>query len=777
MNRLCSTPRRLLVVIAVLTAMPLHSLFADALDLRSNDLNQIESEVRTLQQQYANPIASTRFYTLQRRLIDAQIQFELKDYERASILLTDALSFRGIEKTRDYVPTVMMLGRCHFYIKNYNSARAAFRKAYAASYGTRQQEALYYLVEVALETHDLKALQQLFRVLSRIGVSSMRPETQYVFGKALYQLGEVHRANQIFTSVLASSPYYYKAQYFKAALLVRRGLLRPALQLFTQISQAKIDKRYKDMREVVELAHLALGRIYHELAQYSKALDHYQEIRRQSPHFVEALYEIAWVFIKRKNYKKALDALDVLLLVSEDNALAIEGNILKGRLNLMLNDYSSATETFQELVTRFEPIRSELAKLKQDKQQLARYFRSLLLKRTDRVGLERVLSEKAAKWVESDENMLRIIGLLGRMSKDRRDVEETMRTIRLIEQALSEPNRVKIFPTLKKGYVAVLEAQNRLILVNKFFLDRELRVVRNVVDPKDQSTFAQMTDERHALERRLLSMPLTIQDLTQRTLNVHAKYDDLKKEARVAETQIALLRKQLDAIDQFLRTEQVKRPERKNDPKTKAIEKELLKERDRLRDLYKRLVALKESIEREVLRVGVGDFVVRAESNLKAKLLRMQRRDGKFMRRFASSLNGKNRSLANRLHGLRDRVWAATTALDNITVRIEQKIDEKVRTFQTILQAEKAKLVRYRRSVENYERDSRLLSGEIGQKQFDLVYKKLSNIILEADVGILDVAWKKKKDESQKIRKLQEDQRKLLLNLRRNYQALIKGSQ
>lgn len=777
MNRLLPTSRRWLLLLAVLAVISPRGSAADALDVRSNDLNQIESQVRTLRQQYANPIASTRFYTLQRRLIDAQIQFELKDYERASILLTDALSFRGIEKTRDYVPALMMLGRCHFRIKNYNSAREAFRKAYAVSYGTRQQEALFYLVEVALETHDQKSLRQLFNVLSRIGSSSMRPGTQYVFGKALYRLGEVHRANQIFSSVPASSPYYYKAQYFRAALLVRRGLLQPALQLFTQISKAKLDARYKDMREVIELSHLALGRIYHELADYAKALDHYQEIRRQSPHFVEALYEIAWVFIKRKNYKKALDALDVLLLVSEDNALAIEGNILKGRLNLMLNDYSSATETFQELVTRFEPIRAELAKLKKDKQQLARYFRSLLLKKGDRVGLERVLSDKAAKWVESDENMLRIIGLLGRMSNDRRDVEETMRTIKLIEQALSEPNRVKIFPNLKKGYVEVLEAQNRLILVNKYFLDRELRVMRSAVDPKDQSTLTQYTDERHALEGRLLSMPLTIQDLTQRTLNVHAKYDELKKEARVAETQIALLRKQLEAIEQFLRAEQVKRPERKNDRRTREIESELIKERDRLRDLYKRLVALKDSIEREVLRVGVGDFVVRAESNMKAKLVRLQRRDDEFYRRYQSSVPSSQRSLVTRLHGLRTRVWAAMTSLDNITVRIEQKIDEKVRTFQTILQAEKQKLVRYRRSVENYERDSRLLSGEIGQKQFDLVYKKLSNIILEADVGILDVAWKKKKDESQKIRKLQEDQRKLLLNLRQNYQALIKGSQ
>lgn len=741
---------------------------------KSNELRQFGAQVQVIQQKYANPLANTRFYTMQRRIVDAQVQFELQDYERASILFTDVLRFRGIERSREYVPILLQLARCHYQMKNYNSAREALNLAYRNSVGPPQLQALYYLVEIALETRNRKDLNRLFSTLSSMSPGSMRADILYVYGKALYELDMLGKADGAFTSIRPNTPYFIKARYFRAAILIRQKQVKAALRIFAEIAAMKVTR--KDDRKVVELAHLSLGRIYYELGQFSKSLNHYQEIGRNSPQFEAALYEISWVFIKQKRYKRAMSALDILLLVSDDNDQAIEANILKGRLNIMLADYSTAVDTFKELIKRFEPIRAELAALRRDKKKLALYFRWLLRKGNDKFGLDKVLSDKAAKWVESNEHMLKIIGLFARMAKDRKDVIETMRAIQVIERVLAQPNRVEIFPALKRGYDQILELQNRLILFNKALIDHEASAVQNTVSPQEKELLARYTSERHALERKLLSIPLTVKALTQRSLSMRTKYDELKREAKRAETRLAIIRTQLLATEQYLADLRTQRSKKTiSAQRAEQFRTRLQVEKQALRQLFNQILALKDSIDAEVRKVGTGDYVVRGESQLKLAVIRAQKREEELLNRFKSKWPANSRADLLTVRRLRGTAWGYMTILNNVIVRIEQKIDDKVSYFRKILTAERRNLGRYMRVVSTYERDSQSLSGKIGSSQFDLVFNKLSSIILEADLGIIDVAWKKKKQESEKIRKLQQDQRKMLTNLRKNFQSLLKG--
>ena len=71
-------------------------------------------------------------------------------------------------------------------------------------------------------------------------------------------------------------------------------------------------------------------------ASLDEAVDRYQDIAREAPHFPEALYEMAWAKVKGR-LGGSRNATDILLLVAPDSPLAPEAQILQGHLLLKLS--------------------------------------------------------------------------------------------------------------------------------------------------------------------------------------------------------------------------------------------------------------------------------------------------------------------------------------------------------------------------------------------------------------------------------------------------------
>ena len=85
---------------------------------------------------------------------------------------------------------------------------------------------------------------------------------------------------------------------------------------------------------IAELSHMALGRLYYERDQPSKSVDEYLRISRRSDLFDEALYEVTWVYVKNKEFDKALRALELLALADPTSQRMPDVRILEGNLRI-----------------------------------------------------------------------------------------------------------------------------------------------------------------------------------------------------------------------------------------------------------------------------------------------------------------------------------------------------------------------------------------------------------------------------------------------------------
>ena len=75
---------------------------------------------------------------------------------------------------------------------------------------------------------------------------------------------------------------------------------------------------------------MAIGRLFYERDQPARAIDAYLNISRRSDLFSDALFEASWVYVKNKEFNKALRALELLALSDPNSYRLPEVRILEG---------------------------------------------------------------------------------------------------------------------------------------------------------------------------------------------------------------------------------------------------------------------------------------------------------------------------------------------------------------------------------------------------------------------------------------------------------------
>ena len=88
-----------------------------------------------------------------RRVLDAQVLYSLKNYEEAATILLDVVE--KYPNTRAHDDALLLLGESLFQARDFYSARHYLQEAVAKNTGSKpEQQALQRLVEISLRTGD-----------------------------------------------------------------------------------------------------------------------------------------------------------------------------------------------------------------------------------------------------------------------------------------------------------------------------------------------------------------------------------------------------------------------------------------------------------------------------------------------------------------------------------------------------------------------------------------------------------------------------------------------
>ncbi len=700
-----------------------------------------------------------------RRVVDAQVLFNLRNYDEAATILLDVVD--RWPSSRAHQDALFLLGEALFQLRDFHSSRRYFEQATTRSTGSKQeQQALQRLVEISLRTGDFSNIDDYLGKLERIPVQYLEPSVPYVRAKYYYFRDRLDDALAGFNSILPSSPYYFQARYFAATIMVKRGDLGGGAAGFDAI--LKIQAPNEAAKEIQDLAHMAIARILYERGQFDAGIEAYQAIPRHSKYFADALYEVAWSYIKAKEFQKAYRALDLLLLTQPDSTAAPELKLLMGNLNLRLGNFYLASDAFTKTRDEFDPIHRQLQGVIARSQTDPNFFNDLVGRSLDKFDISVFIPAAAAKWVRTEPDVSSMLGLVTDVVEMKRAIKDTEVLVARLERAVGSMGKVGLFQDLAAARGRSVEVLNQIVHIRQKFGARVRGLQQAVLTPAEVKDMDRIAAERNSLEVQLRNLPLTQNDLSVREKKTKGEFATLDGKASELNVEIQGMEAQLVAIEQYYlnsRTDQKIRPE--------DLERPVGDLRRTVNELRTAHDKVREEIAEARRDTQAGGAAAEAERNATTRLAELLKEEQTLQAQVKSRLSGDSQSQVDRIMGVLTRADAIQMQLHTFDQRIDAQAEARLHGIRSALATEKEQLASASQKMGDLVTESQSLGGGLAQVMFTRVADRFYDLVVRSDVGIIDVSWGLKDQKTNAVSKLVNQQKLELKALDEDFRRVL----
>jgi len=759
---------------------------ADVLDDIGKNLGKWETEASTLGQGIQRPNKPTPAADrLQRRLIDAQVAFSVGNYNDAALMLYDYVA--NPQRGREYDTALYYLAESLFQKGDRVAARTYFTQLVAdvGSQSKFYQQALERLVELSLILRDPTGVDDWLAALDRVPADKRRASVPYVRGKYAYSLEKYDEALKWFAEVPRTSEYGFQAEYFTAVVYVAQKDLGRATQTFAALIERQ--PRSNDDRRVIELAQLALGRLYYEREQPSKAIDSYLLVDRKSDLFDEALYEVAWVYVKGKQFDKALRALELLALTDPTSSKLPTVRILEGNLRIRKaqniraeaimgvvgakdrpqDEYAKAENTFIETHDTYASPHDELAKIIEANSDPQQFLAQITGRASKTFQVNATMPEVAASWVRQEPDVERVVAIEGDLGDIQGNISDAEHTIERLEAALSSPARVNLYPTLAGKRNRANEGQEELLRSRMRLIDEEDKLARKFAQGVESAEIDRLHAQRAEVVAKMQAQTNADVAFGERLRRARDEVDALDQQASEIQVVIETTEAAVVAIRKYINDAQPPPPR----PQKLAFEQVL-------GELEPELVAMRgelEEIRREltIARDHAGSDEAEQAKQLRNDLRAALEAEHAGASRILSRQDGADRARADKISGLLARSDKVSARLDEVIAAVDAVVDEALVEVKDTVDREKAELGAYRREFLTAEAESRALGGTVLGQSFREVKAKFYDILVRTDVGVVDVSWSQKEDTDDDLRRHTLDKQREVKQLKDEFQDLL----
>ncbi len=740
------------------------------------ELTDLESDTQRLMARKVRPNALKSDTFVEERLADGELYLRLEDYLRAAILLTDIVDhYPG---HRAYPEAVFLLGESLFFAGDYLGARK--RYAEVIDHGTDPmfqpyvQSALSRLIEIAIRTRDFRKVDAYFLSVQALPSPTLSVTTAYFRAKYLYHRavpiddvldtppdaslrgidqGRLEQAREGFLTVPSGTEFALRARYFVGTIYTLRGEYLDAIAAFHAVLGQ--EPANDEERQVVDLAYLALGRLYYETEQFDQAVEAYRAVQQTSPQFDQALYELAWTYIGMGDAIQAERSLELLSVAAPDSVLNADGKILRGDLLARTGRYEEAEAVFDEVRATFGPIRDELDRRRREHPDLHAYFRQLVRENLDSFDIDDFLPESARPWVDLEGDYQRALDLLAGLSEARQLASETEELAQRITAVLSAPNRVSVFSDMRRQRERTTALRNRAARVRGTLIDAEAQG-----RSKRGGELDRVRARRQELQAEVMTMPVNTEDFVDRDFeeleeyrNAERKLQALRVEILGLEARITASKTGLAAVDPG-----------KVDPK--LVREQLQVHEAEVTRYEEDLTWIRRRLEVGRLHTGVGDARYQADDVQRSKFI---------------GLVGRERALAGSGGPRYDSAFARVTAverqLDQRDAEVASAVHQRVAQMMEVVDEETTNLARYRRTLRSFEGETEEVIGAITYLNFNHVLDRFNDLILRADVGKIDVSWARREDHRLRIDSLTRERARELQSLDDEFRDVMDQAQ
>jgi tetratricopeptide (TPR) repeat protein len=713
------------------------------------------------------------------RIANADMLLHAKNYDAAIDILSKVLELnrQGKASEADHADASFLIGEAYFQSRQYLSARRHYREvlehaqrpAYAESLG----RSLSRLVDIALRTDDLPSLDFVFTRLDNLPQTDKSGSLAYARAKALYARHDYNAAKTAVNAVPVGSEYTLQAQYLLGVVLMKETLaaaptpapaagaapgsakavaapdtrFTQAIEQFRKVT--RMPARTPGTRHVVDLAWMAIGRLFHETDDYVEAAGAYSHVDRGSPEFSTMLYELAWVYVRLGDFERAQRALEVLTITDPNNLELADGSLLRADLMLRAGEFQNALGLYKDVSAHFDPIRDQLDAFLKSTNDPAVYYDKLT---ADDFGAQSddKLPRVVLDWARDQAEDQHVFGVIDDVSRSRALIKNSRKLATKLNAVLAVSSRVKAFPEIQIQLQQVLSLSNKLARARGTLAEG----IDDVANSNVSGELASVRSERRALMKRLGWMPVTDGEFRRRDESGDTQWS----KASQALQELTIEADKLNAIVNGLHRvmNEADKHGVTSDPQSRArfqLEIEA-NERD-LVTYHKKIEEFRNAIEVGKAQIGFGDQRYIDDQDVRKRFRELLGREVALLAAGQDSSDAA--SYAKSIQPLLSRADNDDAALDVQRAKYEQQAIEQANGLRDKISQEVALVETYAQNLDGLDQQARLLVGEIAMKNFSLVRDRLKSIVLRADVGIVQEAWEVREEQALRVRNLQRE--------------------
>jgi tetratricopeptide (TPR) repeat protein len=742
----------------------------------NRDLSDLESDAQRLMAEPVRPLDLKSATFVEERLTDGELYLRLEDYLRAAILLTDIVEH--YPSHRAYPEALFLLGESLFFADDYLGARRRYAQVIdrgaEPTFSPYLQRSLSRLIQIAIHTRDFRDVDGYFARLDAIPSATLTITTAYFRAKYLYNRavpvdevlnapvgtairevdqGRLEQARRGFLAIPSGTEFSLRAKYFVGTIHTLRGEYLDAIAAFR--GTLGHDPANEQEAEILELTYLALGRLYYETEELEQAVEAYRAVEQTSTQFDQALFELAWTYIRMGDAIQAERALELLSVAAPDSPLNADGKVLRGDLLARNGRYDEAEVVFDEVRATFGPIRDDLAAKRSEHRDLHAHFRKLVRENLDDFDIDDFLPESARRWIDLEGDFERALEVLADLSEAKQLVHEADELAERITAALSAPNGISVFADLRRQCERTTGLRNRAARARGTLIEAESAARGNRAAQAEG-----LRSRRREVQAKVMKMPVDTEDFVDRDMERLGEFraaerdlQGLRVEILGLEARIVASRAGLPAID----------PQKAN---PQALAAQLSEHEAEIDDYEEQLIWIRRRLEVGRLHVGVGDKRYQADDVERDTFI---------------DLVGRERQLLGsggpEFDAAFSRLAALERQLDQRDAELAAVVNRRVSQMLATVDEETANLRRYRAALGSLEGETEDVVGAITYLNFNRVHDRFYDLVLRADVGKIDVSWARREDHRVRIDTLTRERARELQALDEEFRDVMDENQ
>lgn len=673
----------------------------------------------------------------EQKLIQGELLLKGKDFYRAVVILSSVIE--GYPGTRSAADATWLRAEAYYQNNEWLSSRRDLKKIVAGlrdpKFAQHSALALGRLVDVALRLDDNAALAELETSIQEIGKAVSDPQFSYVKGKWAFALKRSDEAKRYFGEVPATAAHGPQARYFEGLLAMREAAAqkqkgRPidytsSIAAFRKL--ADLPATTEDALKVRDLALLALGRIHYEKEDYTAATKAYGEVRKKGPDHELALYELAWVYVRMGEAKKAERTLEVLA-VSDPTAPNIgDGMLLRADLLLRAGAFRGALEAYQAVRRQYEPLRAKVDSFLATNADVRSYYAKISQQQMDILDEAQTLPDFAMTWAKEGQDGAMSFAVVDDINLSRRMMRESQEMVFRLSELLSSPTRVKAFPALFDAERKATALLNRIALLR-------MRLTEGL---------GADTPERRSLQEAVRALPTTQPEFAGRDEEARKVWNSSSQQLTQQAQEVDRLRALANGLRRMIREQDKDAANRSRVDAWKtelsAIDQELNARQAAVQELRRYLDAGRSQI-------GLGDDRSQQDANLRARSAEVLERDA----------TGATGEVAAMLLSLRND----EIRLNALLAGYEERVRVRAESLRVEVEQEKARVAAYGQRLAALDEEAHDVVGLVLRRNLYAVRDRLASYVLRADVGLTQQAWEVREEEMYRVRTLQSERSK-----------------